>query len=184
MRTANQFQTEVVKMMRDSVKRVTALREDYEKFRACSTDTRKYGPDSIKAFREEADKTYREIVNTMIAVNTEAKKMCDAYSVEIEAADALNPAEMTDDVKLLNCGVALSENDLRQIATRNQSNSTMCKLVMRYAQQHNMNIGMQYVGFTAERDAVSNLRAVTDTLFQPEKYTYIEKTFDRVFGAE
>ena len=66
------------------------------------------------------------------------------YVAELRAADQLNPDNLTDDIKLLQAGVALSADDLTMLFDRNAGNSTMQKLIADYAKQHDRDIGRHY----------------------------------------
>ena len=66
------------------------------------------------------------------------------YIAELRKADQLNPDNLTDDIKLLQSGVALSADDLATLFDRNAGNSTMQKLITDFAKQHNRDIQRYY----------------------------------------
>ena len=66
------------------------------------------------------------------------------YIAELRKADELNPDKLTDDIKLLQSGVALSADDLATLFDRNAGNSTMQKLITDFAKQHDRDIQRYY----------------------------------------
>lgn len=68
----------------------------------------------------------------------------DEYIAKLQKADELNPDNLTDDIKLLQSGVALSAEDLTVLFDRNAGNSTMQKLIADFAKQHNRDIQRYY----------------------------------------
>ena len=89
---------------------------------------------SIKRKRE----AMRE--NGVSAVRTRANE----YIAELRKADQLNPDNLTDDIKLLQSGIALSVDDLEMLFDRNAGNSTMQKLITDFAKQHDRDIQRYY----------------------------------------
>lgn len=74
----------------------------------------------------------------------------EEYIAELRKADQLNPDNLTDDIKLLQSGVALSADDLAMLFDRNTGNSTMQKLISDFAKQHNRDIQRYYRPTNAE----------------------------------
>ena len=61
----------------------------------------------------------------------------DTLAVEM---NTLKADELTDEIKLLNCGVKLTDRELETLFDRNAGNKTMQKIVTRYADEHNITI--------------------------------------------
>lgn len=86
----------------------------------------------------------------------DAAALVSKYRDEIEERYCLDPAELNDDIKLLQAGIPLSVRDVQAILRRNENNRTMTTLALRYAEQHDLKIEHSY---TFERE----LKAARDT---------------------
>lgn len=97
----------------------------------------------IRAAKDEANKAVAGMVNT--------------YITDLQRLDALNPAELTDDFKLLNGGVTLTAQDIQFMLERNAKNRTMAQAILRYAKEHDIDVqGVSYVDHSKEiKDAKS-----------------------------
>ena len=88
--------------------------------------------DKIRAAKDEANKAVAAMVNT--------------YITDLQRLDALNPAELTDDFKLLNGGVTLNAQDIEFMLERNAKNRSMAQLILRYAKEHDIDVqGVSYI---------------------------------------
>ena len=128
-----------------------------------------------------------DIEGKRLAIEAQKERTADAiraalsdFSVEMRAADALNPADITDDVRLLNCGIKLTERDLRDMLERNGGNRTMEQLVLRYAAEREMHLGAQYVSAESELHMLEQYlnRAVNTVVNFPER----DDTYEQLFG--
>lgn len=68
------------------------------------------------------------------------------YQNELRVEDDLKPEELTDDIRLFNAGIVLSERDIKAILARNADNPTMQQICLRYAEQNGIETGLHYVG--------------------------------------
>lgn len=94
--------------------------------------------------------------------NAAALAAIDAKCEALAQADELNPADITDDVRLFNCGVKLSERDIKSILRRNAGNATMEQLAIRYAEQNGVDLGrVYYIGHDAD---IRRVRGLADTV--------------------
>lgn len=97
------------------------------------------------------------------AASADAKAIIDAFRQKVDDDNQLNPAEITDDIKLLQSGLPLYECDLKAMLSRNANNKTMSQLILRYAEEREMyNVG-RYIGGTAERQLADSLDGITDS---------------------
>lgn len=85
------------------------------------------------------------------------EKIVSAYIADLERQDALNPAELTDDCKLLTAGVPLTVSDLKTMLDRNTANRTMTQIILRYAREHHIDLGIYYIG---NEEAIQQARGV------------------------
>lgn len=111
--------------------------------------------DKIKSKRYTPDVISKELMPELQGIKREINKRkeegckairirSDEYIAELRKADELNPDNLTDDIKLLQSGVALSADDLATLFDRNAGNSTMQKLITDFAKQHNRDIQRYY----------------------------------------
>ena len=106
---------------------------------------------ALNETRHEINKAKDDAMNA-------TKALVNEYIARLEQEDALNPADLTDDCKLFTAGVALTENDLKTILDRNVRNRTMQQVVMRYAREHDIDMGgVIYIGNEQE---ISRARSI------------------------
>ena len=80
----------------------------------------------------------------------------------MQRLDALNPAELTDDFKLLNGGVTLNAQDVRFMLERNTKNCTMSQAILRYAKEHDIDVqGVSYIDHAEE---INNAKSIPGTV--------------------
>lgn len=84
------------------------------------------------------------------------------YIAELRKADQLNPDNLTDDIKLLQSGIALSVDDLEMLFDRNAGNSTMQKLITDFAKQHDRDIQRYYR--PANADIISGVKSIPEVM--------------------
>lgn len=126
----------------------------------------------LKAAKPEKEKEIDEIKKQTIKA---AGDIVDKYIEECQAADAINPDDITDDVKILNLPTTASRNDLISILKRNENNSTMQQLVLRYAEEHGIDLdGLQYTGHSDEIEGAIALKGS----FQPYFFRWIGDSWD------
>ena len=92
------------------------------------------------------------------------QQMCDSYIAELRDEDELDPTKLTDDVRLLNSGVKMTSRDIKAMLKRNSDNRTMLQVILRYADEHNIETGgTYYAGNTATINHVATIPVVADT---------------------
>lgn len=102
---------------------------------------------------------------------------------ELRLADSLNPSEITDDIKLLNSGVKLTERDIKAMIDRNSDNRTMIQLALRYAKENDIKTSITYVSNEdkcREYDQiVGSVNTVINWMDTPEGY---KNMYNRIIG--
>lgn len=93
---------------------------------------------------------------------SEVRTKTNEYIAELRKADQLNPSNITDDIKLLQTGIALSADDLAMLFDRNAGNSTMQKLITDYAKQHGRDIQRYYR--PAHADLIANIESIPEIM--------------------
>lgn len=115
------------------------------------------------------------------AANAQIERIAKKYDDEIKAEKVLNGGDITDDAKLLNLGIKLSDIELENMFDRHDGNFTMQTLIKRYAEQNgikiNRNVKMsEYDGIDIARD----LPKLTSRVI--EQYNKKDIFYDRFIG--
>lgn len=79
------------------------------------------------------------------AIAEKKKKISDSINTRIDeyvakCTPSLSPAEITDDAKLLTCGVKLTSGEIGTLLERNKGNFTMETILIRYAEENKLDI--------------------------------------------
>lgn len=70
---------------------------------------------------------------------------------------SLKGEDLTDDVKLLNCGIKLSEKDIDSMLKRNAGNSTMIQVILQYAHENGIKKDVVFTELTELQKFVNNI---------------------------
>ena len=124
--------------------------------------------------------------STISKALSDAYSLIDNYESEVAEMDSLDPAEITDDIKLLQSGIKLTDRDLKSMLKRNEDNRTMTQLILRYAEEKKIEVGSVYQSsLSRERQKINGLREVTKRY---ERYMYDDDAKDvldrffKIFG--
>lgn len=92
----------------------------------------------------EANQKYRKACDDAL---NEARELVAQYRADAAEEDKLNPAELTDDVKLMQSGIILKPRDIEGMLKRNEGNKTMTQIILRYAEENKIDTGrVHYIG--------------------------------------
>lgn len=154
--TRSEFNKKIVATVGEAREQLAELLEKKNALKAREKDF------SAQYVREKLHPQIEMLEESMNRVRSEAQravnKIVDAYAEDLAGADDLNPADLTDDLRLLNCGVVLGERDLRAMLARNDGNRTMTQLILRYANQNGVTVkGVRYVSAAYEEGMVRKL---------------------------
>lgn len=130
--------------------------------------------DDLKAeIRQKSEKAIRD-----------AREKVNEYRQKIQAENTLNPKDLTDDIKLLRAGITLNADDLRAMLDRNSENKTMVQIILRFAKEHDINVGVYYTGGDEEKataDELDNILSYyADWIGTPQA----SDTLDKFFGVK
>lgn len=89
-----------------------------------------------------------------------ARGLIEQYRADAEKLNNLNPAELTDDIKLLQDGIELRQSDIEGMLERNKENRTMTQIILRYAERHKIETGVVYTGGQKEKETARNLESI------------------------
>ena len=116
--------------MADAIAELTERNKELTELKQKAQDTRKYKPEYISSLRQRIAALERENIRYEEEANDSIKKLCGGFADELRQADALNPADITDDAKLLNCGLKLKRSDLENLFDKYTGNRTMQRLIL------------------------------------------------------
>lgn len=171
------------------------------------TDTVKAGLEDIKAAREELKRAEQAInsgvysleyvTNTLRPQIAELRKRIDKtvggtekkavaviqeYADEVRAGDALDSANLTDDVKLLSPGIILKERDLAAMLKRNEGNTTMTQIILRYAEQNGFeDLGVRYSGNRSLAEQIESMEHTVELVIRRAGESGIDM-YERLLG--
>lgn len=121
----------------------------------------RYSTAAIKDFNEQIANLRRDIRKAADAAIIEARHIVDEFEAAARREMCLKPEDLTDEVKLFNAGVTLTEDDLQAMLDRVGDNTTMRILIHRYAKDHGIDLPQYgFPEFTAKLDAAKNVRGV------------------------
>lgn len=122
----------------------------------------RYSPQALKDdIYPKRDALRRKIQDASAGAIQEAKNLVEQYRQDAAKLNNLNPAELTDDVKLLQSGITLLPRDIQGILERNKGNRTMTQIVLRYAKEHDIDTGGTfYIGGQQEEQTARGLDTI------------------------
>lgn len=101
-----------------------------------------------------------DIERATVEAERKANAICDAYTAQLEAEDVLDGSQLTDDVRLLSCGISLTERDICALLEKNRGNPTMVQVLSRYANEHGLGINYRYMGNAMSIQYAKSVRSV------------------------
>ena len=157
----NELIVNVYNTFKNAVEAMAEKHAEYEKYQEMEKSG-KYTKETIeKEIRPNLREISREISEDGQKAVEDALRLCDDYQKKMYQADALNPEELTDDVKLLNAGITLNAKDINELLARNAGNATMEQIVLRYANEKSIDLGKNppvFAGHNREIQAAEDLK--------------------------
>lgn len=122
----------------------------------------RYTPQVLKdEIYPKRDELKRKVSSMCETALNEAKNHIAQYRTDAAELNNLDPAQLTDDVKLLQPGIKLKPQDIQGMIKRNEGNRTMLQIILRYAEENGIDTGgTLYVGGTAEEQTARNLDGI------------------------
>lgn len=147
------------------------------------SNNKKYTPQYI---REELHPKRRslkkQIEDRKALAHDRIQRMCDDYIAELRDEDELDPSKLTDDVRLLNSGVKMTSRDIKAMLKRNSDNRTMLQVILRYADEHNIETdGTYYTGNNMIIRNVASIPVVADSCI---KWHGSESVWNQLMGEQ
>ena len=104
---------------------------------------------------------------TMEKAFDEVAALISSYQKELYASDSLNPGDITEDIRLLQSGLPLTERDLNDILSRSSGNQTMTVLAIRYANEHRIALhGIDVTSGARAAGELDQMRYVAKTVLK------------------
>lgn len=180
--TSKQFYVTLTTDLKEGLDKVAALASDLKKVDAdISSGT--FSEDHVRAvLRPKRAEITKEIDRAQDDARKEAQATINKFAKELRDADALNPAELTDDVRLLELGTTLRKKDILAILERNADNRTMTQLALRAAEDRGIDLdGLRYTTNESRARHAEALRHVVDVALrwstEPQR-----NIFGKLFG--
>lgn len=126
----------------------------------------------IKRLKKESAEEEKRLIERLCA-------MCNSYITELNSADDLKPNSLTADIQLLQTGITLTERDIEAMLKRNADNRTMSQILLRYAEEHNIETGMVYEG---NKPLIESVEALAGTIPTVVKWHNRPDVFDKLLG--
>lgn len=155
----NIFQTVFDSLEADTTE-LDKLRTEYAALEAKIKEGRYSDQTLAKEIYPKRDALRRQISDSSARAIEKAKGIVNQYRQEAERLDDLDPAAITDDIKLLQAGIPLLPRDINAILERNKGNRTMTQLALRYAEEHGVEVNVHYVGGQAEKENADSLDGI------------------------
>lgn len=120
------------------------------------------------------------------SINAEFDKLMQEDIEELKEADEIKASELTDDAKLLEGNLILTERDVRGILKRSEGNRSMTQLALRYAEKN----GMKFddIVYHSAQDYIAGIKDFRQMLdymlryFDSDAHSY-EVMYNTVFPA-
>lgn len=151
--------------MADAIAELTERNKELAALKQKAQEMGKYKPEYISSLRQRISALERENIRYEEEVNDSIKKLCSGYADELRQADALNPADITDDAKLLNCGLKLKRSDLENLFDKYNGNRTMQRLILDAAETN----GIQQFGRVVLPSESAELAKSVDSMAEGAK---------------
>ena len=139
---------------------IAATRAEYDKMEEKAKSGR-YSPQALtQDIYPKRDALRAKIQDDSAKAIREAGALVAQYRADAAELDCLDPAQITDDIKLLQSGITLRPRDIEAILKRNSENRTMTQIVLRYAQDHKIDVKAYYSGGDEEEKTARGLENV------------------------
>lgn len=147
------------------------------------SNNKKYTPQYIRdELHPKRKSLQRQIEDRKALAHDRIQRMCDDYIAELRDEDELDPSKLTDDVRLLNSGVKMTSRDIKAMLKRNSDNRTMLQVILRYADEHNIETdGTYYTGNNMTIRNVASIPVVADSCI---KWHGSESVWNQLMGEQ
>lgn len=171
--------TDTVKAGLEDIKGARAELKRAEQAISSGVYSAEYVTDTL---RPQVAELRKRIEKTVIDTEKKAGAVIKEHAGEVRAGDMLNPAALTDDVKLLAPGIILKERDLVGMLERNEGNATMTQIILRYAEQNGFeDLGVRYSGNRSLADQIESMERTVGLVLRRAGESGVDM-FERLLG--
>ncbi len=180
----SEYYSKLKKAVDEGFAEYQAKLKEYNKLKA-KRDAGQFAPDYLhKEIIPKMQNMKMDMVSIQNRVKSESRKLANIEKEVRAKADRLNPADLTDDVKLLQGGLILKSADIEGILERNKGNRTMQQLALRFANEHNIKVNAVYESASAD-NSYDSINGVVDTLvrwFDSDDESAYRNIYNIIFG--
>lgn len=149
----------------------------------------RYSAETVKReFEPRIDDLKQKIRSMKEKTFADAKALVSSYRAEMDERNNLDASELTDDIRLLQSGIPLTERDVEHILRRAENNRTMSIVALRYAEQHGLKIQHRPYTFELEQQAARDTaNALDEIIAYFPRWIDTNRAFimlDQFFGIE
>lgn len=175
-----QFYDELTKRVKNHLGTLRDLHAEMKATEAKSKDT-KYSEGYRKQHADKAWKLRQDIARALKTAENDVAALNRQFADELRGLDALDPAQLTDDARLLTSGLPLTEKDYRAILQRSEGNRTMQQLTLRSAKEKGIDLGVVYVPSSRAAQDVEGTLYTSQLVLK--RYAYPDSAyFDKLIG--
>ena len=177
MKSKSEFYKEIMEIQNGHISKCRELQSDLDHWES-EKGSGKY---NLSYILQETGRLKFEIEQEKQRAERDIANACNAYQEELQAADAMNGEDLTPDAQILLSGYPLTKTDLSAMLKRNEGNPTMTKLILKNAEDHEIDLGVRYSGYQADQRLVKQIPYVFNMAM---KHYASPETVDRMIGAE
>lgn len=157
--TKKEYFIEIDKIVRDAIAALNYDKAEMDELEVKRADRRTYTYEHIQKVLAPKISTLRsDMMNVKANALNKIAKLSEEYAAELKSANNLDASLITDDVKLLNVGVTLTQKDLEDMFDRNSGNPTMEQIIERYAREKN--VPLNRTRKLANEDVISAVESI------------------------
>lgn len=157
--TKKEYYERLIKELKENRRSYQAMKDEYDKI----TKDRQSGIYAEEHIHKVIMPRQNELKRSMTTIQDKAyadvRKLTEEMGMYLRSLDALNPGDMTDDVKLFNSGVTLNKRDIQDIIDRNPNNRTMIQLALRYANEKGIE-GLEHTGYISSESQLDTFKGI------------------------
>lgn len=177
----SEFYNTITQITQDGIRNVNKLIEENEKIQD-DINSNKASASYVRDFlKPKIENNKRMIESIKIDSANNVNQLCDRFIEELKREDALKPNEITEDIKLLNCGIRLTKFDLQTMLERNNNNRTMQQLVLRYCEDNKVDIGVSYIG---NKQLIQRIQSIPQAVKVSLKHSSASNVYNQLLGEE
>ena len=181
MRTKRDFYNQINGITKEGLKTLQDLSAQLTKVSEDISSGKYSGEYVREKLIPQRDSLRSQMDDTRHNANKEVQRICAEYTDELRAQDDLDPSLLTEDVKLLQAGVKLTQRDIKAMLNRNADNHTMTQVILRYCKENDIDTGgVHYMG---NKPIIDNVAVVPYTVEKALKWSDRQSTvYERLMG--